>query len=134
MIAAGRKIAPALLFFGCRAPDADDLYADEFARWEKLGAVEVRRAYSRATDKSDGCKYVQDRMSHDRKDIYKLWEDGARVYVCGSRDVGKGIEEACIDMVQESSQKRLANILTAEEAKAWLDKLRNERFMTDVFD
>ncbi|KAJ3454801.1 hypothetical protein MRS44_013401 [Fusarium solani] len=30
MIAAGRKdLAPALLFFGCRNPEVDDLYRDE---------------------------------------------------------------------------------------------------------
>ena len=57
MIGAGRSVAPALLFFGCRSPDSDDLYADEFARWEQLGAVEVRRAYSRDAEKSSGCKY-----------------------------------------------------------------------------
>lgn len=134
MIAAGRKVAPALLFFGCRSPEYDDLYADEFARWEEMGAVQVRRAYSRDSDKSEGCKYVQDRMRHDRKDIYKLWDQGARIYVCGSRDVGKGIEEACIDMVKESGEQKLQHIVTDEEARAWLNKHHNERYMTDVFD
>lgn len=134
MIAAGRKIAPAILFFGCRSPDADDLYAEEFARWEKLGAVEVRRAYSRDTEKSEGCKYVQDRMYHDREDIYKLWDMGAKIYVCGSRDVGKGIEDACVAMIKESGTKKLAHIVSDEEARAWFEKLRNERYLTDVFD
>ncbi|CEJ80331.1 hypothetical protein VHEMI00520 [[Torrubiella] hemipterigena] len=134
MIAAGRKVAPAILFFGCRSPDADDLYAEEFARWEQLGAVEVRRAYSRDTEKSEGCKYVQDRMYHDREDIYKLWDMGAKIYVCGSRDVGKGIEDACIAMIKESGTKKLAHIVTDEEARAWFEKYRNERYLTDVFD
>lgn len=133
MIAAGRKVAPGLLFFGCRSEE-DDLYADEFARWEQLGAVEVRRTYSRDIEKTEGCKYVQDRMSHDRKDIYKLWDLGARVYVCGSRDVGKGIEDACIKMVQESGEEKFAKIVTEEQAQQWFEKYRNERYMTDVFD
>lgn len=134
MIAAGRKLAPALLFFGCRSPDEDDLYAEEFARWQKLGAIDMRRAYSRASDKSDGCKYVQDRVSKDRQEIYELWDKGARLYLCGSRAVGKGIEDTCVDMVKESAQIKLQHIATDEAARKWLDNLRNERFMADVFD
>lgn len=131
MIGAGRKVAPALLFFGCRNPDKDDLYADELARWEELGAVEVRRAYSRVPEKSFGCKYVQHRLSHDREEVYKLWDRGAKIYVCGSRDVGKAVEAVCIDMVQESGSSK---DVTEDKAKAWFEKQRNERYVTDVFD
>lgn len=134
MIGAGRKIAPALLFFGCRSPDEDDLYAEEFARWEKLGAVEMRKAYSRAPEKSFGCKYVQHRLFHDREDIYKLWSQGAKMFVCGSRDVGNAIEEACVEMIQESGARKLDKIVSVEEAKGWFEKLKNERYLTDVFD
>lgn len=134
MIAAGRLLAPALLFFGCRSPDEDDLYAEEFAHWQALGAVDMRRAYSRASDQSEGCKYVQNRLSRDRTEIYDLWDQGARLYLCGSRNVGKGIEETCIDMIKESAEFKLKNIATDEAARKWLDNLRNERFMADIFD
>lgn len=134
MISAGRKLAPAVLFFGCRSPDEDDLYAEQFAEWQEMGAIDVRRAYSRATDRSDGCRYVQDRVSRDRKDIFELWDQGARLYLCGSRAVGKGIEDVCVDMVKDSAQQKLSNIVTDEAARAWLNNLRNERFMADVFD
>ncbi|KAH0600561.1 hypothetical protein MHUMG1_01559 [Metarhizium humberi] len=129
MIAAGRKVAPALLFFGCRSPEQDDLYAEDFANWEKLGAVDVRRAYSRSSSNSKDCKYVQHRLSHDREDIIKLWKAGAKIYVCGSKDVGKAVEEVFLDMVQEAG-----NNTTPEKAKEWFDKQRNERYLTDVFD
>ncbi|TQV96610.1 hypothetical protein V2A60_003004 [Cordyceps javanica] len=134
MITAGRKLAPAVIFFGCRSPEDDDLYAEQFSEWQKMGAVDVRRAYSRATDKSDGCKYVQERVSKDRQDIFDLWDQGARLYLCGSRAVGKGIEDACIDMVKENVLQKRDKTLTDEAARAWLDNLRNERFMADVFD
>lgn len=134
MIGAGRKVAPALLFFGCRSPDQDDLYAEELARWEELGAVEVRRAYSRAADKSLGCKYVQHRLSHDRQDVYKLWDRGAKIYVCGSRDVGKAVEAVCVEMVKESSSAKHNKDMGDGEATAWFEKHRNERYITDVFD
>lgn len=131
MVGAGRKVAPALLFFGCRCPDKDDLYADELARWEELGAVEVRRAFSRAPEKSFGCKYVQHRLSHDRADVSKLWDRGAKIYVCGSRDMGKAVESVCIDIVQHSSSSK---DVTEKKTKAWFEKQRNERYVTDVFD
>ncbi|KAH6607847.1 nadph cytochrome p450 [Trichoderma cornu-damae] len=133
MIAAGRKLAPALLFYGCRSPDWDDLYAAEFKRWEELGAVEMRRAYSRAPDKSFGCKYVQHRISHDREDVYKLWDQGAKVFVCGSRDVGKAIEAVCVQLAKEKGPPSGEEV-TEEKAQAWWDKQRNERYVTDVFD
>lgn len=133
MIAAGRKIAPALLFYGCRSPDMDDLYSEEFERWEKLGAVEMRKAYSRASDKSFGCKYVQHRMSHDKEDLYKLWDQGAKVLVCGSRDVGKAVEAVCVQLVQERRSGG-GTEMTEEQAKEWWDKQRNGRYLTDVFD
>lgn len=132
MLGAGRTLAPALLFIGCR-DESDALYEDELKRWETMGAVEVRRAYSRAPDKTDGCKYVQDRLYHDRKDIYKLWKDGAKVYICGSRDVGKGVEDVCIRLVLESWNKE-GRHADEEEGRKWWEGIRNERYATDVFD
>ncbi|KAJ3531287.1 hypothetical protein NM208_g8947 [Fusarium decemcellulare] len=134
MLAAGRTLAPALLFFGCRNPDIDDIYAEELGRWEKMGAVDVRRAYSRASDKSEGCKYVQDRLYHDRADVFKLWDQGAKVYICGSREVGKGIEEVCVQLVKDWGEEHIEGGSTEEKAREWFEKHRNERFATDVFD
>lgn len=57
----GREVSKAILFFGCRSPDEDFLYSDsDLAEWIKLGVVDVRPAFSRASDKSEGCKYVQE--------------------------------------------------------------------------
>ncbi|KAI5463064.1 cytochrome P450 [Mariannaea sp. PMI_226] len=134
MLAAGRKLAPALLFYGCRDPEVDDLYNDEFAFWENLGAVQMRKAYSRATDKSEGCKYVQDRIYHNRADIVSLWPQGARVYICGSREVGKAVEETLIRIYQEWVLENMDKEISPEESREWFDNIKNERFATDVFD
>lgn len=134
MIAAGRNLAPALFFFGCRDPEVDDLYAAEFERWAKLGAVDVRHAYSRATAKSEGCKYVQDRLWHDADDVYALWDRGAKVYMCGSREVGKAVEDVCVRLAMKWVEMRKGEKETEEAAREWFEKQRNERFATDVFD
>ncbi|KAK5658189.1 hypothetical protein OQA88_2162 [Cercophora sp. LCS_1] len=139
-IAAGRKLAEAILYFGCRKPGGDDLYREEFDRWEKLGAVSVRRAYSRAeADEANGCRYVQDRMWHDRKELEGLWEKGVKIYVCGSRGVGENVKKAVIKIAMEMQRGLVERGESTEEpneqtALRWFEGIRGERYATDVFD
>ena len=132
-IAAGRTLAPALLFYGCHSPSTDLLYADLLSRWEKLGAVSVRYAFSQAPEQSENCKHVQHRMYHDSGDIVDLWNQGAKVFVCGSREVGQGVEDVCLRIARENHER--VNGVKADEGrtKEWFEGLRNERFATDVF-
>lgn len=97
----GKTLAPALLVFGCRQPGRDDLYAAELAEWEALGAVEVKWAYSRARGdpRSGGCRYVQDRLFIESEYLVLLWEQGARVYVCGTRAMAEGVRAACEEIL-----------------------------------
>ena len=90
-VAADRKVAPALLFHGCRAREEDAIHADELEEWEKAGAVEVLRAFSRRPEDAEGCKYVQDRVWKERERVRELFKGGARMYVCGTGDVGKAV-------------------------------------------
>ncbi|KAF2662100.1 NADPH--cytochrome P450 reductase-like protein [Lophiostoma macrostomum CBS 122681] len=124
------RLAPALLFIGCRAPGADALYADEFAQWAKEGAVELRYAYSREPQHADsqGCKYVQDRMWRDRADVVKLWVTGAKVFLCGSPGLVKGVKEVARKIVRE--EKREA---TEEQIEKFFMGMRNSRIAVDVF-
>ncbi|KAI3530549.1 cytochrome P450 [Colletotrichum filicis] len=133
MLAAGRTLAPALLFFGCRSPEEDDLYRDEFDKWEEMGAVSVRRAFSRDCDKSEGCKHVQDRMWQDREELVDLWKKGSKAYVCGSRGVAESAKETMLKIKVEMEKAR--GVETDEESiKEWFEALRNIRYVTDVFD
>lgn len=134
-IAAGRTLAPALLFFGCRDPKHDDLYREEMDRWEKLGAVDVRRAFSRSdVSEAKGCKYVQDRLWLDREEVGTLWKKDAKVYICGSRKVGDAVKQVIIRTAKEIHAKEKGTERSDEEVAKWLDGLKNERFATDVFD
>lgn len=132
-LAAGRELAPALLFVGCRAPAVDDLYRDELDRWEALGAVGVRRAFSRRPEEGEGCKYVQDRLWRDREEVMGLWERGAKVFVCGSRQVGEGVKRVAIEMAKEMSRRK-GKDSNDEEALKWFEGIKNDRYATDVFD
>ncbi|OCK76470.1 bifunctional P-450/NADPH-P450 reductase [Lepidopterella palustris CBS 459.81] len=131
----GRALAPALLFFGCHSNSTDDLYAAELARWEALGAVSVRRAYSHTPELTLGCKYVQDRLWADRKEAVELFDKGAKVFVCGSRGVGEGVGEMVRKMWMEKSEglRGVGKGRSEKEAREWFEGIKNERFATDVF-
>ncbi|KAI3395136.1 hypothetical protein diail_1751 [Diaporthe ilicicola] len=134
MLGAGRKLAPAILFFGCRSPEQDDLYREELDKWEAAGAVEVRRAYSRKPDASEGCAHVQDRLWRDRREVQELWGQGAKIFVCGSRGVGDAVREVAIRMYVDGAKENHGKDMSVEEATERFDAVRNERYATDVFD
>ncbi|KAJ7207130.1 hypothetical protein GGX14DRAFT_636389 [Mycena pura] len=91
----GWKLAPAILFAGCRGRDTVRLYAKEMDEWAALGAVDVRYAFSRdattATPESARCKYVLDHMLHDMADIIEMFKNGGKFCICGGFEVAKGI-------------------------------------------
>ncbi|KAM3077581.1 hypothetical protein ACMFMG_006917 [Clarireedia jacksonii] len=94
-----RRLAPALLFVGCRSSTLDRLYASEFDKWREQGVVDIRYAFSREPELA-GCRYVQERMLVDREDILRLWDRGARVYVCGGGEFVKKISQAARQIVR----------------------------------
>ena len=131
--AAGRKLAPAHFYIGCRHPDKDELYRDELNLWEKLGAVRLHHAFSQAPEFSDGHKHVDDALRADKMTLNELWDGGARVYVCGSKGIGESVKKVCIEMMQENCKAK-GEEASDERAQKWFDKIRNERYSTDVFD
>ncbi|KAI1135806.1 cytochrome P450 [Hypoxylon sp. FL0543] len=133
MVAAGRTLAPAMLFVGCREPGRDDLYAEELAEWEKAGAVKVRRAYSRKPEAAGGCKYVQDALRAAEDEVMQLWRDGAKLYVCGSRAVGEGVKNVIVELAKKEALREGKEV-TDDQAAKWWEGLRNTRYATDVFD
>ncbi|XXG96367.1 hypothetical protein Hte_002649 [Hypoxylon texense] len=136
MVAAGRKLAPALLFVGCREPGRDDLYAAELAAWEKAGAVKVRRAYSRKPELADdgSSRYVQDALRAADDEVTKLWREGAKLYICGSRAVGEGVKAVIVELARREAQRAEGKEVTDDQAAKWWEGLRNTRYATDVFD
>jgi cytochrome P450/NADPH-cytochrome P450 reductase len=100
-LATGRTLPAALLFYGCRSR-ADHLYFDSFQRWQQLGAVAIHHAYSRMPDQSQGCRYVQERISQDRTTVIKLLMTGARIAVCVPECAVAGVRETLNDVMRET--------------------------------
>ncbi|KAF7980075.1 hypothetical protein HWV62_39868 [Athelia sp. TMB] len=127
--AAGRAVARALLFFGCRAPDEDFLYADsDLAAWAALGVVDVRPAFSRKPEAAAGCRYVQERVWRDRADISAAYDAHAKFFSCGAGKVAMGVKETLIKIIREK------NGVDEAEAAAQFDRVAKGRYATDIFD
>ncbi|CAE6373115.1 unnamed protein product [Rhizoctonia solani] len=123
---AGRPVAKSVLFFGCRTPDEDYLYADkELAEWSELGVVDLRPAFSRAPERSEGNKYVQHRIWMDRVLVREYFEKGAKFYTCGGSHIAAGIRETFIRIIGEHFGE--------EQAEDVFKKIQSERYATDVF-
>ncbi|KAL4914776.1 cytochrome P450 [Aspergillus aurantiobrunneus] len=130
---AGRKIAPAVLYFGCRDPEKDDLYRSDLDQWEASGVVSVRRAYSRQVEASERCRHVHDRLWQDRDGLLQLWNGGAFVYICGGRAVGECVKEMLIDIFTQAKDQQ-GEGTTRDEVSVWFEGLKNTRYAVDVFD
>lgn len=126
-IQSGKQLAPALLFYGCGSPGQDDIYAEEFADWQQQGAVDLRIAYSRQSDRSLGCRHVQDRIWHDREDAKKLFAQNAQVYMCGAGAVGAEINKVMARIYMERTN------VSQAEADETVAKLKGVRYWADVF-
>ncbi|XMA17494.1 hypothetical protein WAI453_010285 [Rhynchosporium graminicola] len=129
---AGRKLAPAYLFIGCADPVKDALFHDELSQWEKDGIVNLYYAYSRSSEKSKGCKYVQDRLWEERKEMVKVFNEGASLYVCGSAAVGEGVAAMTKKIYQEDAEV-LGKPKSEEEVDLWWEGIKGERYASDVF-
>ena len=88
--------APLHLFFGMRHPDSDFLFRDELENWQDDG-----RLHHLATAVSRGSQpyYVQDALRADSERVARLIRQGAKVMVCGGRDMARGVAEALDDIL-----------------------------------
>ncbi len=122
----GAALGPAMLFFGCRHPDQDYLYAEELKACAASGITELHTAFSRA----EGLKtYVQNLVATQKERIWSLIEMGAIIYVCG--DGGKmepDVKAALVAIYRERSGA------DADAGLRWIDDLgTRNRYVLDVW-
>jgi cytochrome P450/NADPH-cytochrome P450 reductase len=115
-----------MLFFGCRHPDRDFLYADELRAFAADGIVELHVAFSRGEGQKT---YVQDLIAAHQDRVWSLIESGAITYVCG--DGGRmepGVKAALLAIYrgQTGADERAAT--------RWIDDLGTaQRYVLDVW-
>jgi cytochrome P450/NADPH-cytochrome P450 reductase len=124
--AQGMTLGPAMLFFGCRHPEQDYLYADELKAFAASGLAELHTAFSRG----DGPKtYVQNLVAAEKDRVWNLIEQGAIIYVCG--DGGRmepDVKSALVAICRERSGA------DADTGQRWIDDLGGKnRYVLDVW-
>lgn len=124
--AGGASLGPAMLFFGCRHPDWDFLYAGELKAWAAAGITELYTAFSRA----EGPKtYVQHLVTAQKDRVWSLIEQGAIIYVCG--DGGKMEPDVKAALAAIHREKAGAD---AAAAARWIDEMgTSNRYVLDVW-
>ena len=122
----GAALGPAMLFFGCRRPDQDFLYADELKTFAGEGLVDLHVAFSRG----EGPKaYVQDLIAVQAEAVFALIDRGAIVYVCGD---GSRMEPG-VKAALTGGYRRRAQVDEAT-ANVWIDEMgRQGRYVLDVW-
>jgi len=115
------------LFFGNQHMHCDFLYQ---AEWQEHLATETLHRIDLAFSRDQDHKiYVQDRLKEQANDIMTWIDDGAIIYLCGTRDpMSKDVDRALIDII--STQKSLSS----EKAADFLATLEeNDRYLKDVY-
>lgn len=122
----GKNLGPAMLFFGCRHPDQDFLYADELKAFAVDGIAELRTAFSRAEGPK---KYVQHLVAAEKDRVWSLIENGAIIYVCG--DGGKMEPDVKAALVAIYRERKGAD---ADAGLRWIEDLgTRNRYVLDVW-
>jgi cytochrome P450/NADPH-cytochrome P450 reductase len=124
--AGGAALGPAMLFFGCRHPEQDYLYADELKDHADAGITELYTAFSRG----DGPKtYVQNLVAAEQDRVWKLIEDGAIIFVCG--DGSKMEPDVKAALVSIYRERKRAD---AAAGQRWIEDLGTKnRYVLDVW-
>lgn len=131
----GRQLARAVLFLGCRSQTSDRLYAEDLDAWVEKGVVDVKYAFSREKEASEGCTHVPERMIHNAEDIVDLWRSNARAYICGTRKFAEGVSGAAKKiavMVRERESQYSSADQTELESR--FRAAMQARVASDVFD
>ncbi|KAI5359387.1 putative Flavoprotein-like superfamily [Septoria linicola] len=120
------KLAPAVLYFGCRHHDKDYIYRDELAQWEKQGIVKVKAAFSKMDNGSR--RYVPDLIMEDKEEVSKMFREGGKIFLCGSAArLGQSSADVCKKIWCERTGK------SEEEAEDWLQSVKTDRYVSDVY-
>jgi cytochrome P450/NADPH-cytochrome P450 reductase len=123
----GVPIGESLMFFGCRDPELDYLYADELEEFEKRGVTRVHTVFSHHPE--EGRKYVQHEIKEYEDEVWKLIQADAAIFVCGNANtMAPGVRETVLGIVAEKSGGSPA------DAQAWLADMRaDNRYVEDIW-
>jgi cytochrome P450 / NADPH-cytochrome P450 reductase len=125
--ATGVNVGPSMLFFGCRRPDQDFIYADELRDFAGQGITELVHAFSRLDP--DRKVYVQDCIREHQDTVWKLIEAGSVVYICGDASgMAPGVRQAFAAIHAAKTGA------SAQQSEQWINQMTaDRRYLVDVW-
>jgi cytochrome P450/NADPH-cytochrome P450 reductase len=124
--AAGARLGPAMLFFGCRHPQQDFLYANELEAFAAAGICELHTAFSRAGERKT---YVQHLVEAQKERVWGLIEQGAIIFVCGDGSKMEPDVKAALDAIYRERAGA-----DAEAGARWIEDLGTKNgYVLDVW-
>jgi NADPH-ferrihemoprotein reductase len=120
--------AAATLYFGCRRPDEDYLYDQDWQELASAGALQTLRvAFSR--QQADVKVYVQHLMKEDAGAIAAVMAAGGHVYVCGDgAQMAKDVHATLLGVLRD--ERGLTEVEAAEELSAMA---KAGRYVRDIW-
>jgi sulfite reductase (NADPH) flavoprotein alpha-component len=115
------------LFFGDQHFVTDFLYQTELQNWKETGTLsKLNVAFSR--DQKEKI-YVQNKMMQQGPEILEWINNGASVYLCGTKDpMSADVENAFLQIAEKYGNR------SPEEAVQFLQELKEDgRYLTDVY-
>jgi cytochrome P450/NADPH-cytochrome P450 reductase len=124
--AAGARLGPAVLFFGCRHPQQDFLYANELEAFAAAGICELHTAFSRAGERKT---YVQHLVEAQKERVWSLIDQGAIIFVCGDGSkMEPDVKAALVAIYRERAGA------DAEAGARWIEELGTKNgYVLDVW-
>ncbi|KAF1936809.1 bifunctional P-450/NADPH-P450 reductase [Clathrospora elynae] len=124
-------IGPAILYFGCRHFEKDFIYAEDLKKWDADGVVSVRGCFSKVAPDGEKMQRVPDRMWDEREELSELFgEHNAKVFICGSASkLAQSTADVCKKIYRYKFPEK-----SEDEAKKWLEKVKEDRYVSDVFE
>lgn len=98
-IRANNKRREIHLFFGLRNPASDFLYGNELAVWLSDGRLSGLHL---ATSRAEPPRYVQDVVREQHDLVVRSIRAGAKVMVCGGRQMADGVREAMSSILSQT--------------------------------
>lgn len=87
---------PARLYFGLRDPASDFLYRPELSLWQQQGQL---TGLVTAVSRGERPEHVQDALRRDAAELARAVMDGARIMVCGGREMAAGVQAALAEVL-----------------------------------
>jgi len=115
-----------VLFFGETYQKTNCLFCNQLEQWQKQGVLQTYYAFSRdQTEKF----YVQDRIKQNKEMVWRLINEGAHLYICGSQTtMAESVKQTMLEIFAEFGD------FDAETADSYWQQLRKQkRLQMDVY-